>query len=168
MNRAVAVMKTTVAVPQTSRQCLLEAGGDVTKATNRMSAIIRDDKALFQQLMWPLIDNACYDAIRQECRLQRRKIWETPRYTEDNILAVASTRLMDMILPGGLKLGEAHKNDLLDAAEFYDRQAENMAHKGRFLSAVAGKLNGKRVNRALDEEQLCELQVNTELYDARV
>lgn len=161
MNKAVTPLKSDVTVPGISRYCLEDGDGDVAKATEQMSALVRKDKSLFQQLMWPLIDNACYDAIRAECRSQRRKIWETPRYTEDNILVVASTRLMDLILPGGLTLGQAHRKDLLTAAEFYDRQAENMAHKGRFLSAIAEKLNGKRVNRVLNEGDLCELQENT-------
>lgn len=169
MNKAIAPLKTKTTVPNVQmnpihalpRRCLKDGNGDVAAATEKMSALIRKDESLFRQLMWPLIDNACYDAIRAECRTQRRKIWETPRYTEDNILAVASTRLMDLILPGGLTLGQAHRNDLLSAAEFYDRQAENMAHKGRFLSAIAEKLNGRRVNRVLNEADLCELQDET-------
>lgn len=148
-------------VPDSVRQCLEESNGIVTDATERLVGRVKSDNNLFQALMWPLIENACYDAVRSVCRLQRRKVWETARYTEDNILAVASTRLMDMVLPGGLTLGEAHRKDLLNAAEFYGRQAENMAHKERFLGAIAAKLNGKRVNRALKEEDLCELQADT-------
>jgi hypothetical protein len=51
-----------------AERALDEAGGNAAKATEIMVAAVRANPLLYRALMDPLVKNACYVAIRKECR----------------------------------------------------------------------------------------------------
>lgn len=67
--------------------------------------------------------------------------------------------LLAFPLLGGRHLRDAKRPEVLAAAEFYERQAGDMAEKGRWLHLVAGRITGARkVGDVLTEEQLRALR----------
>ena len=84
------------------------------------------------------------------------------REAPDNVrhLANANRTLMEGFpLPDGTRLGDARREDLLKASNFYSKQATDMRHKALFLTAVAGRLKGrKRVRDTLAETDLVALR----------
>lgn len=149
-------------IPEVARECLEKAGGDVRAAVPVMLARVKANRELRDALTAPLLSNACYDAIAQECRVQRRHIWTAPNYAPGGngarVIALA-TSLLDFPLPGGKRLADATRAEVAHAAEFYVSQAADMNHKGRWLRLVAQSVrDDQRVADALDETRLAELQ----------
>lgn len=152
-------------ISQAARDALDKAGGDIAAAVDVMHRTMRSDRALYAAVMEPLERSACYEAIASIIRQSRAKVWQAPNAAADTggrILALVR-HLMDFPLPGGKRLADATKVDLVAAAEFYSKQAGDMAHKSRWLAAVAGKLGDSDVVRTtLDEAALAALQKETE------
>lgn len=149
-------------VSQAAADALQAADGDVRKATEAMLAAVRKSRRLRDALTEPLLETACYAAITAQCRKQRSRIWTPPNYSEagngDRVIALART-LLDFPLPGGRRLGDATRAEVVDAARFYTSHAEDMAHKARWLARVAEAVpDGQRVADALDEARLARLQ----------
>jgi hypothetical protein len=149
-------------VTQAAREALLAADNDVLKATEALRQRVKGNPALFRQLMEPLVHDACYDAVRAQCRVQRSAIWSPPVHradSADRVKALAQSNLMSFPLPGGLRLGDATREDVVKAREFYASQADSMAHKARWLELVAQSLTGRKtVAKALTETRLQELK----------
>jgi hypothetical protein len=147
-------------------QALNEAAGDAYKASQILEEHAKRDVNLANELLMPLLHQACYDAIRQVCIRQRGYIARQA----DNVIAAAAadgakrlasqaSRLMDFILPLGQKrLSEATRQDIEANAAFYQRQAKTMAERSRWLVLVARELQGKRkVKTSLTEDKLLAL-----------
>lgn len=149
-------------VSQAAVEALVGADGDVKAATAVLLKKVRQSRQLRDALTEPLLEQACYNAITAQCRRQRRQIWTPPNYEAggngDRVIALARS-LLDFPLPGGRRLGEATRDEVVDAARFYAAQADDMTHKARWLARVAEALSDAQcVADALDEARLAELQ----------
>ena len=144
-----------------ARKALASSEGDLSKATEKMEKAVRANPTLFNELMWPLVHDACYDKLRSLVRTDREKIWTAPNYTQGGngrrLHALAST-LLDFPLPNGKRMRDASKADLVEAATFYGTQAKDMSHKARWLDAIAARVGRKKVGDVLSAEQLAKLQ----------
>jgi hypothetical protein len=69
---------------------------------------------------------------------------------------------MDWPLPGGIKLRDATKADLLAASGFYAKQAASMQAISIWLGKVAEKVKTKTVGQTLTDEQLRKLRDDPE------
>ena len=110
----------------------------------------------------------CVESTSAVLRSERLSKWLPPNYDAggkgDRVAALAegnAAMLMDFPLPGGKRLGEATADEVRTAAEFYSKQAGNMAHKARWLSMIAARVKDKTVKDALTEKKLRELQKET-------
>lgn len=156
-------MTRTDPIAAAAAEALAAADGDAAKATKLMAEAVRADGDLRDALTEPLINGACYDAIRKQCQAQRRHIWTAPNYTTSGngqrVGALAAGNLLMFPLPGGMRLGEATRVEIADAAGFYQRQADDMALKGRWLTLVAQSVPyGKKVAEVLTNERLSDLR----------
>lgn len=154
-------------VAEAARKALTKANGDVRKATDILEHAVRSDRKLRDLLTDPLISSACYDAVRRVCHAERRAVWKAPieklvkgRLTGSaRVVKLAAGNLLMFSLPDGLKLGEATREDITEAANFYSKQAGDMAHKSRWLQLIAQSLPaGKKVREVLTDRRLRELQ----------
>jgi len=76
--------------------------------------------------------------------------------------AAFSQSIMDFPLPGGQRLGDATPDDVKKGAQFYEVNASDMAHKSRWLYAVASAAgDASRIQDALTEAELRALQETT-------
>lgn len=141
-----------------------QANGDVIKATEILEDQARGDVAIWKVLTEGLLRNACYDACRAICRSERKIIWESPNYDaggNGERIKQHATTLMDWPLPGGMKMRDATKKDLMEAATFYSKQAAKMSAIAKWLDAVASKVKSKTVGQTLTDKQLMELRDET-------
>lgn len=75
------------------------------------------------------------------------------------VVQLAAGTLLMFPLPGGKRLAEATREEIAAAAEFYERQAGDMATKGRWLRLVAQSIPGKKtVGDVLTDQRLRDLQ----------
>lgn len=154
-------------VAEAARRAYEEAGGDVRAATAALEKAARSRRGLRDALTDPLISQACYDAIRQQCRGARRAIWTPPVHGKadlasdsvNRVTQLAAGTLLMFPLPGGKRLGQANRDEISAAAEFYSRQSDDMATKARWLRLVAQSLpSDSKASDVLTDARLRELQ----------
>ena len=154
-------------VAEAAKAALSAANGDVREATRAMENAVRSNRKLRDELTDPLLSNACYTAVSAQCRVERRKVWTPPaeklvanRTTGSHrVVQLAAGTLLMFPLPGGKKLGEATREEIAEAAQFYDAQATDMSVKARWLRLVAQSVPGnKTAGDVLTDKRLRELQ----------
>ena len=154
-------------VADAAKSALEAANGDVKAATAVLEKQVRGDRALRDTLTDPLISNACYDAIRRQCHVERRQVWAPPAEKlvatgvtgAHRVVKLAAGNLLTFPLPGGKKLGEATRDDVAEAASFYKSQSEDMGHKARWLQLIGQSIPAdKTVADVLTDKRLRELQ----------
>lgn len=163
------------AVAEAAREALDAARGDVRRAAVLFEARVRADRSLRDALTDPLIATACYTAVTAQVRRRRQSVWKAPAVptrspapapaqprTSDGAFRVAQLAagtLLMFPLPGGKRLGEATREEISEAACFYEAQSADMAHKARWLRLVAQSLpTSRRVGDVLTDARLRELQ----------
>lgn len=154
-------------VAEAARRALSDADGDVRTATRMMEEAVRQSPQLRDELTEPLLSSACYAAVTAQCRVERRKVWSPPaeklvatRVTgAHRVVQLATGTLLMFPLPGGKKLSEATREEIAEAATFYEAQAGDMAIKARWLRLVAQSVPGdKTAGDVLSDKRLRELQ----------
>lgn len=154
-------------VAEAARAALDAAAGDVREATRAMEQKVRQDRRLRDDLTDPLLATACYTAVTMQCRVERRKVWSPPaeklvasRVTgAHRVVQLATGTLLMFPLPGGKKLGEATREEIGEAATFYETQSKDMGVKARWLRLVAQSVPGdKTAADVLSDKRLRELQ----------
>ncbi|MBI5940668.1 MAG: hypothetical protein HY859_09600 [Caulobacterales bacterium] len=162
-------------VADAARSAMDAAKGDLTTAAASMETAVRKDPKLRDALTEPLIAGACMEAVRRIMHERRRSIWSAPSEPialgrgadkasqADRVAHLASGTLLMFPLPGGVKLSEATRDDVVRAAGFYDAQAKDMGVKARWLSLIAQSIPaGKTVGEVLTAKRLKELQAEAQ------
>ena len=149
-----------------ARQALEQARGDAYKATGILEEHAKRDVNLANELLMPLLHQACYDAIRQVCIRDRGYVAKQAdaalaqqATTGAERIQSHATRLMTFLLPLGQKrLEDATRPDVEANAAFYRKQASTMSQRSRWLELVARALTGKKkVKTVLTEDALLQL-----------
>jgi hypothetical protein len=144
-----------------------KAGGDRQKAISILVDRVRNDRRLRDMILEPLTEYACGIQIDRVLRTGRELTWRAPstapKQSAPNaarrVIALAEDMLLSFPLPGGKKLVDATRDEVIAASDFYSKQAENMRHKSVWLRLVAQSVSGeKRVGECVTVERLRELQ----------
>lgn len=153
-------------VQELAQSTLEAANGDAMKATALLEEHARKDVNVANELLMPLLHQACYDAIRRACIQTRGYI---AKQADASLKAQASDGkqriiahgrgLMDWILPhGAVVLAEATQDQIMKAVDFYRKQARTELHRATFLELVSKRVGGrKKVKNACTESQLLGL-----------
>ena len=149
-------------IADTAKECLQKSRDDLAKATEAMAKSVLADDYLLRVLMTPLVRAACYDRLRDLFQQRRKAIWNAPNYTKagngERLESLAAT-LLDFPLPHNMmRLGDAGKDDLVLAAEFYESRSEDMSHKARWLRLIADNVGRAKVASKFDAIALQRLQ----------
>jgi hypothetical protein len=160
------VPKPEITVQDIARAAFKAAKGDVKRAASIMEHKVRSDATLLAQLSEEFIRIVCVQTTGVVLRQTRKTAWLPPNYDPggkgSRIAALAKGNeemLMAFPLPGGKPLGDADSGEVLEAAEFYGKQARDMGHKARWLSLIASRVpEGKTVKESLSEKKLRQLQ----------
>lgn len=146
------------------RQCGAERGTPeyLRECTESLLQYCLENEAAREAVLLPMLRQGCYETVRGLLREKRGQVYVTSGYDPegktDRIRGFARS-LMEWPLPGGKPLGEATGADVLSAAEFYERQAEQMQSTAAWLSAIASRLAPQqKVKNALSEAQLAEMR----------
>jgi hypothetical protein len=163
----VATEPTEPTIALVAREALDIAGGNALKATELMVERVESDGRLYRLLMDPLVRLACYNVVSQQIRSKRKAVYKTKQPSKKkakaSVAALAAGNLLDFPLPGGLRLGEATRNDVAAAQAFYASQASDMGHKARWLGMVLHALpKGKKVKDAITPAKLEAFKVEAE------
>lgn len=158
----------TVQVSDYAREAL-EGTQTRQQAAARLLEMARGNDALYRALMAPMEQVASLRAVNGVIGNQRRTAWAAPTKaaeTGSDRLARAvhtnSYTVLDFRLPNtNLRLGDARKSDLIEAAGYYGSRAADAAHKARWLEAIAARVGRKRVANALSESEIERLQADT-------
>lgn len=159
-------------VAEAARRAYDDASGDVREAARMLEQAVRMKSPLREALTEPLLAGACWDAIRKQVQETRRNIWNpghrplkpvpaspVSKEQASRVVHLATGTLKMFPLPGGKRLGEATREEIAAAADFYARQAGDMAHKARWLQLVGQSIPaGKTAGECLTDERLAELQ----------
>ena len=167
MSAVMKLDKSQATVSQIAVKALKEANGNIIDASHIMEKMVIANPALYRSIMDPLLSSACYGAISKVCRSNRETIWNAPNYKAggngDRVHALSSGNLLMFPLPGGLPLGEATRNEVSAAVEFYLSMSSDMAHKARWLTRIGEGLTGKKtVSKVYTEETLRKLQAEVQ------
>jgi hypothetical protein len=155
-------------IAEAARRAVKEGGGDPRSATDILEAAVRKDQRLRDAIMAPLVRQACYSVVSAEIRRERSTVWNsTPkerverigRSQTQRVIQLAAGTLLMFPLPGGVKLGEATRVQIAEAATFYGRQASDMSDKARWLRLVAERVpEGKTAGQVFTDQALRDLQ----------
>lgn len=158
-----AVKKEKRIVPEMARQALAKTDS-LQDAQAYLMRLAGSNDQLYRELTSGYLAQACYDALSGQIRQERSVIFHAVQPSNEEqrgrIVNLART-LLDFPLPGGMKLRDARRSDLIAAADFYRKQANDMAHKARWLYAIAESVGKKRVANALSESDIARLQKET-------
>ena len=136
-----------------------EGAHDLDAATANLVGML--DADLMAELVQPHVESIARELMRANMRETRRVAWQRPTEPDARarrVGAVVVSSLMDFRLPSGLLIGNATKADLIAAAAFYRKQADDMAWKARWVDLVAEKIGRKTVADVLDATKLSALQ----------
>lgn len=127
--------------------------GEINKAAAALEARVRKDRALKAALLEPLVQYACYNAVRRQLQINRDKVWNPPKPRSgmsdvDKIAILARSNLMMFALPvaNGILLKDARRGEIAQASEFYGKQAPKR-RSAMFViggSLIGGMGRGKR------------------------
>lgn len=151
-----------LSVSEVARQYYVDSDGDVEKAVTALIEAVRTNRQYRDELTEPLINAACYNLIRKQFHSERRKLWTTApgkQTDKEQAETLAKSNLMAFRLPSGVSMELATATDLRQAEHMYRAQADDMAHKARWFTAIMEKLpDGKKVGQALTNDDLHRLR----------
>ena len=153
-------------------KCYADSNEDAYDAAVLLEKAVRKTKALRDTLTEPLISAAVMGEIRAICRMNRKRVWETPdhRVEDDSqgVQALAEDKFDDLkeswTLPiAGLpKLGEATRDQLVHARAYYGGQKTAAGWRERWLGAILRENNADIPAEDITVERLRELEAKTE------
>jgi hypothetical protein len=139
--------------------------GSTEEAVDRLLEAAEESEEVYRALVGPYLRQFAFAAIGGIVKDTRDAAWARPTAPDaraDALAQVNAATLYDFPLPGGKRLGDATAEEIAEAAQFYLKQANDMAWKSRWLSAVAAKIpKGKIARKALTVAALAEMKETT-------
>lgn len=164
----VVVAESTVDILAVVTECVEQAGGNFIAADKLLQDRMRADPTLYRAIINEMLSTVSWAIMRRYAHSERKTLWTAPNYDAkqkgervEHLAAATYERLMLFPLPlhGMPRLGEATKEQVLAAVEFYRHLSEDTATKARWLELIANRLKGKRtVNQQLREADLVQLE----------
>lgn len=145
--------------------------GEARTAAQAMARRLFEDDVLREALLEPIVDRICTQAVSEVIRGKRDRVWNPPpqpsaaagRRRVKVAAAVNRMSLMNFLLPGGKRLGDATGAEVAAAAVFFLKQGRDMMVKGRWCHAIAQAVApNKVVRRVLDDARLQALRETAE------
>lgn len=149
-----------------AREALDGANGDEAAATDTLFHAVVNDEAIYELVALPLVRNACNEWIRRLNGEARRVVRQAvvtqidrPRVSTADQARATAFMLRDYPLAGGVKLGDATREEIARTIDLKETQSATMLADARWLRLVAQSLPpGARVRDAISEERLIELR----------
>lgn len=154
--------ETSIGVVKLAREAVYECDGDRDAALVLLRKWIDDDRALFERLIDPLIDDALANAIRRvatDDRSSLRLVAANPDKGAAGIVAMVERTLLDFPMPRGKRLGDATPAEVSEAAEYYRARERFNRQEARWYELVFEAMQGgSRVEAVLSHDALARLR----------
>lgn len=153
-----------------AREFLDDHGGRTGAAITALQDLIRNDEGLRLSIATEAVMTLAALKVQEQMHRDRAKVWDAANAraagaapkAKTSIVALANglaASLMNFPLAGGVRLGDATREEVLAQAGMYAATAKDAGHKARWLEAVAARVApGQRVREALTDEALSSLQ----------
>ncbi len=145
-----------------------EAENNARQASALLEQWAKADPELARVILDPHLPTACWKLCVSQCQRNRILIWETPHSDVSGkgervaYLATENARLLlDMPLPirGEPLLRDATKEQVVEAAIYYEKISANMVEKSTLLRLIAKKAKeGSVIGQQFTEAALRKLQ----------
>ena len=151
-----------------AKEALHDADNDAERATKSLSERLLSDAPLLRMLIESAVNDAVYASVGMAVRNGRasilRAISQPPALNGEAIKNVMRLNLLDFALAGGLPLRDATREEVSAQVDRYSSQADDMAHKARWLRLVAAATPArKRVGQALSAAEVARMFEETVL-----
>lgn len=147
-----------ISLNELAKICLERADGDWRAAADEMAVHVNSDDPLFRELMEPLLAGAVWDKIRYTAGRHRRSFHRhatAPKAPSNDGIKAVSQRWYDYPIYGGVRLGDATKEDIKAAIEGYTIQEQSNRQRREFMERLHKKVpKGKQVRQVLSEDQI--------------
>lgn len=146
-----------------AKDALRDSGNDAEAATEMLFERLQADAKLLRALVSGIVRGMSGASVNSVIRHQRTAAFESALASSNKAKAgalagVISSALLDMPLSDGMRLRDATRLEISETAERWDRQAQTMAHRVRFLRAIEKALPpGKRCGDILTEKKAVEI-----------
>lgn len=145
-----------------AKECLADVDGDWKRAADLMRERVTKDRAMFEELMMPMVDAAIWNHIRLASAEGRRGGLRSSQDNVRGLYSVARTverGLLDTFrLQGGMKLGDATRGTLAVEIAVRRRNADGNTRAATFLAAISDKVPASKcVRDVLSNEQVNKL-----------
>lgn len=152
-----------------AREAMDECHGDRDAAVALLWSWFREDRALYERLIEPLIEDGLYAAVGKVDRDTRAhlrvvgRVAPNPDRGAAGIAAMVERTMLDWPLPGGKRLGDAGPADLLHAARYYRTQEASARRDARWYELIHEAMHGgSRVEAVLSDAALARLRQRAE------
>lgn len=147
-----------ISVGTLAERCLESCQGDWKKAAAKMEREVRSNAGLYSELMDPLVSGAVWERVRQAARSQRRSFHNAataPKSPKNDGLEAVAQSWYDYPIYGGVRLGDATREDLQSAIDGYRMHEQSNRMRREFMERIYAKLpDGKRVRETLHESEI--------------
>lgn len=132
----------------------------------RVAALLRAVKRIpevYAEMMAPHEVPAARLLLRDSQRQERGALWARPTEPDARVAALAAgNSLLDFRLPSGIRLRNATADEVGAAADFYTKQAADMAWKAKWLGQIVGRIKkDKTVGDCLTDADLIAIREKT-------
>lgn len=149
--------------------CLEQSNGDPKKASQLMRERLDSSDNLRDAVTRPLIDGAIWTLITKAMRQTRSNYFKQTNNERQGLAvvrtggtkgieAVSARNWYDYPLAGGLKLGDATKNDVNEQITIHLREVETNRQRAEFFKRIVDRIpDGKKVREVLTNDQIQEM-----------
>lgn len=141
-------------------KALAESAGDYDAATALLAEWLDDDGGLKDNALQVAARSLVHKAAHTKRRTVATSYTSAPSSgsNKSGIKAMARRNWYDWLLPGGKRLGDATRDDLRVAAQFWYEQAEANRRNGQFMDRLAQLVSDKgTVAASLTQDQIEEV-----------
>lgn len=146
-----------------AKEALTASNNETEAATELLFDRLQSDAKLLRTLISGIVRSMSGASVGNVIRHQRSAAFESAIVLSNKakagaLASVMSSALLDIPLSDGTRLRDATKVEILETADRWDKQAQTMAHRVRFLRAVGNALPaGKRCGDVLTEKKAVEI-----------
>lgn len=133
-----------------ARDSLARCDGDTDAASEAMIETLSNDRGLWRTIASEAVSSASREAVQAQHRAERKSIVRAmqmpPQDAEAGrrrVAALAEVNMrcgLDFPLKGGVKLRDATRDEVMEQAQLYDRAANDMTIKARWLYLIANRV----------------------------
>lgn len=144
-----------------ARDALTKSRGNTKRATDNLTLLLEEDKALLRAIVSDAIQIAAYYTVNHAMRHKRAAVVVSAEQSRSGVVALASgisASLLDFPLAGGLRLRNATASEVTDQIDRYDAIGRDVRRKARWLRLIVQSVPpNKKVGDVISDSRAQEL-----------